>query len=201
MDNDANKLLNDLFNKAKNEPSKVSFEETKERFLTSVSTKNNATQGNNFARLFNLKNSIIMIASIITTVALVLVLKPSSTTNTTKEALIPDAPTIEVINKNNEQQATKEHNQVITEYLQKVNKLTPQRIAQEPQKKEIILVPADSLKKYQEALVQSARITELLDTGYKFPKLTYEKIGRYKLFTCKPQKLPTWNTEPFYSIC
>lgn len=176
MDNDANKLLNDLFNKAKNEPSKVSFEETKERFLTSVSTKNNATQGNNFARLFNLKNSIIMIASIITTVALVLVLKPSSTTNTTKEALIPDAPTIEVINKNNEQQATKEHNQVITEYLQKVNKLTPQRIAQEPQKKEIILVPADSLKKYQEALVQSARITELLDTGYKFPKLTYEEI-------------------------
>lgn len=176
MDNDANKLLNDLFNKAKNEPSKVSFEETKERFLTSVSTKNNATQGNNFARLFNLKNSIIMIASIITTVALVLVLKPSSTTNTTKEALKPDAPTIEVINKNNEQQATKEHNQVITEYLQKVNKLTPQRIAQEPQKKEIILVPADSLKKYQEALVQSARITELLDTGYKFPKLTYEEI-------------------------
>jgi hypothetical protein len=87
MDNDANKLLNYLFNKAKNEPSKVSFEETKERFLTSVSTKNNATQGNNFARFFNLK-LIIMIASIITTVALVLVLKPTNTTKTVEKVKV-----------------------------------------------------------------------------------------------------------------
>lgn len=176
MNNYANKQLNDLFNKAKNEPSKVSFEETKEQFLTSVSAKKNATQGNNIARFFNLKNSIIMISSIITTVALVLVLKLTTTTNKTKEALKPNVPIVEVINENNEQQATIEQNQVITEYLQKVNKLTPQRIAQEPQNKEVIIVPADSLKKYQDALVKSARITELLDTGYKFPKLTYEEI-------------------------
>lgn len=174
MDNDANKLLNDLFNKAKNEPSKVSFEETKERFLTSVGTKNNATQGNNFARFFNLK-LIIMIASIITTVALVLVLKPTNTTKTVEKiTTTPSTPATLVVA--NEKQVLQEQQQVITEYLRKVDKLTPQRIELKQEKEQNILIPADSLKKYQEALVQSARITELLDTGYKFPKLTPEEI-------------------------
>lgn len=175
MDNDANKLLNDLFNKAKNEPSKVSFEETKERFLTSVSTKNNATQGNHFARLFNLKNIIIMIASIITTVALVLVLKPTNTTKSAEKiTTTPSTPATLVVA--NEKQVLQEQQQVITEYLRKVDKLTPQRIELNQEKEQNVLIPADSLKKYQEALVQSARITELLDTGYKFPKLTPEEI-------------------------
>jgi formylglycine-generating enzyme required for sulfatase activity len=174
MDNDANKLLNDLFNKAKNEPSKVSFEETKERFLTSVSTKNNATQGNNFARFFNLK-LIIMIASIITTVALVLVLKPTNTTKTVEKiTTTPSTPATLVVA--NEKQVLQEQQQVITEYLRKVDKLTPQRIELNQEEEQTLLIPADSLKKYQEALVQSARITELLDTGYKFPKLTPEEI-------------------------
>lgn len=174
MDNDANKLLNDLFNKAKNEPSKVSFEETKERFLTSVGTKNNAAQGNNFARFFNLK-LIIMIASIITTVALVLVLKPTNTTKTVEKiTTTPSTPATLVVA--NEKQVLQEQQQVITEYLRKVDKLTPQRIELKQEKEQNVLIPADSLKKYQEALVQSARITELLDTGYKFPKLTPEEI-------------------------
>lgn len=174
MDNDANKLLNDLFNKAKNEPSKVSFEETKERFLTSVSTKNNATQGNHFARFFNLK-LIIMIASIITTVALVLVLKPTNTSKTVEKiTTTPSTPATLVVA--NEKQVLQEQQQVITEYLRKVDKLTPQRIELKQEKEQSVLIPADSLKKYQEALVQSARITELLDTGYKFPKLTPEEI-------------------------
>ncbi|MBE7442090.1 MAG: SUMF1/EgtB/PvdO family nonheme iron enzyme [Flavobacteriales bacterium] len=174
MDNDANKLLNDLFNKAKNEPSKVSFEETKERFLTSVGTKNNATKGNDFARFFNLK-LIIMIASIITTVALVLVLKPTNTTKTVEKiTTTPSTPATLVVA--NEKQVLQEQQQVITEYLRKVDKLTPQRIELKQEKEQNLLIPADSLKKYQEALVQSARITELLDTGYKFPKLTPEEI-------------------------
>jgi formylglycine-generating enzyme required for sulfatase activity len=174
MDNDANKLLNDLFNKAKNEPSKVSFEETKERFLTSVGTKNNATQGNHFARFFNLK-LIIMIASIITTVALVLVLKPTNTTKTVEKiTTTPSTPATLVVA--NEKQVLQEQQQVITEYLRKVDKLTPQRIELKQEKEQNVLIPADSLRKYQEALVQSARITELLDTGYKFPKLTPEEI-------------------------
>lgn len=174
MDNDANKLLNDLFNKAKNEPSKVSFEETKERFLTSVGTKNNATQGNHFARFFNLK-LIIMIASIITTVALVLVLKPTNTTKTVEKiTTTPSTPTTLVVA--NEKQVLQEQQQVITEYLRKVDKLTPKSIELNQEKEQTLLIHADSLKKYQEALVQSARITELLDTAYKFPKLTYEEI-------------------------
>lgn len=174
MDNDANKLLNDLFNKAKNEPSKVSFEETKERFLTSVSTKNNATKGNDFTRFFNLK-LIIMIASIITTVALVLFLKPTNTTKTVEKiTTTPSTPATLVVA--NEKQVLQEQQQVITEYLRKVDKLTPQRIELKQEKEQSVLIPADSLKKYQEALVQSARITELLDTGYKFPKLTPEEI-------------------------
>ena len=126
MDNDANKLLNDLFNKAKNEPSKVSFEETKERFLTSVGTKNNATQGNNFTRFFNLK-LIIMIASIITTVALVLVLKPTNTTKTVEKiTTTPSTPATLVVA--NEKQVLQEQQQVITEYLRKVDKLKPKSI-------------------------------------------------------------------------
>lgn len=174
MDNDANKLLNDLFNKAKNEPSKVSFEETKERFLTSVGTKNNATKRNDFARFFNLK-LIIMIASIITTVALVLVLKPTNTTKTVEKiTTTPSTPATLVVA--NEKQVLQEQQQVITEYLRKVDKLTPQHIELKQEKEQNVLIPADSLKKYQEALVQSARITELLDTGYKFPKLTPEEI-------------------------
>jgi len=174
MDNDANELLNELFNKAKNEPSKVSFEETKERFLTSVGTKNNATKGNDFARFFNLK-LIIMIASIITTVALVLVLKPINTTKTVEKiTTTPSTPATLVVA--NEKQVLQEQQQVITEYLRKVDKLTPQRIELKQEKEQNVLIPADSLKKYQEALVQSARITELLDTGYKFPKLTPEEI-------------------------
>ncbi|MGE0560575.1 MAG: formylglycine-generating enzyme family protein [Flavobacteriales bacterium] len=174
MDNDANKMLNDLFNKAKNAPSKVSFEETKEQFLTSVNSNTTTVEGKNFARFFNLK-IFIMITSIITTVALVWVLKPTTTTKTIKENTTPTVSTAAIAIKNN-QQVDREQKQVITEYLQKVNRLAPQPITQISENEQHILIPADSLKKYQEALIKSARITELLDTGYKFPRLTPEEI-------------------------
>src|SRR5690606_23782381 len=102
MNNDTNKMLNDLFNKAKNEPSKVSFEATKERFITSVSSKNNATKANNFAQFFNLK-LIIMIASIITTITLVLVLKPTTSTKTTDKEKTINTSTIETTVENEKQ--------------------------------------------------------------------------------------------------
>lgn len=142
MNNDTNKMLNDLFNKAKNEPSKVSFEETKERFITSVSKKNNATKGNNFARFFNLK-LIIMIASIITTIALVLVLKPISTTKTAEKENTTNTSTI-VTTVENEKQVLQEQQQVITKYLQKVDRLTPKNITLNQEK--VLLIPTDSLK-------------------------------------------------------
>lgn len=173
MNNDTNKMLNDLFNKAKNEPSKVSFEETKERFITSVSNKNNATKGNNFARFFNLK-LIIMIASIITTITLVLVLKPISTTKTVEKENTTNTSTIETTIKN-EKQVLQEQQQVITEYLQKVDRLTPKNITLNQEK--VLLIPTDSLKKYQKALVASARISEILDTAYRFPNLTPDEIA------------------------
>ena len=173
MNNDTNKMLNDLFNKAKNEPSKVSFEETKERFITSVSNKNNATKGNNFARFFNLK-LIIMIASIITTITLVLVLKPISTTKTVEKENTINTSTIETTVEN-EKQVLQEQQQVITEYLQKVDRLTPKNITLNQEK--VLLIPTDSLKKYQKALVASARISEILDTAYRFPNLTPDEIA------------------------
>tara|TARA_R110000782_G_scaffold80846_4_gene159819 strand:- start:21781 stop:23841 length:2061 start_codon:yes stop_codon:yes gene_type:complete len=173
MSNDTNKMLNDLFNKAKNEPSKVSFEATKERFITSVSNKNNATKGNNFARFFNLK-LIIMIASIITTITLVLVLKPTTTTKTTDKENTTNTSTVETTIKN-EKQVLQEQQQVITEYLQKVDRLTPKNIALNQEK--ALLIPTDSLKKYKKALVASARISEILDTAYRFPNLTPDEIA------------------------
>jgi len=78
MEQDKNKRLDELFKQAKNEPSKVSFEETKGQFLSSVGNQHVATKGIDIAKLFNLK-LIIMITSIIATVALVLVLKPTNT--------------------------------------------------------------------------------------------------------------------------
>lgn len=174
MEQDKNKRLDELFKQAKNEPSKVSFEETKERFLTSVSTKNDATKGNDIARFFNLK-LIIMITSIITTIALVLVFKPTTETkpveNVKTEHLTPTTSLVET-----EKQVLKEQQQVITEYLRKVDKLTPPIIPLHQEKEQTLLIPADSLKKYDKALIESARISKLLDTAYQFPKLTPEEI-------------------------
>lgn len=191
MDNDANKLLNDLFNKAKNEPSKVSFEETKERFLTSVGTKNIATQVKDFAQFFNLK-LIMMIASIIATVALVLVLNPTSTTKTVKKVTTTTL-TAATLGVTNEQKVLQEQQQVITEYLRKVDKLTPQNIELKEENEQKLLIPADSLKRYKKSLLESARITELLDTTYQFPTLTPEEIlannkQKVKMFGKKKSK-------------
>lgn len=173
MEQDKNKRLDELFKQAKNQPSKVSYEETKGQFLNALSSKN-TTKGRDFTRFFNLK-LIIMIASIITTVALVLVLKPTHTTKTVEKVTTTTSipSTLMVAN---EKQVLQEQQQVITEYLRKVDKLTPQLIELKQEKEHFVLFPADSLKKYKEALLQSARITELLDTGYKFPKLTPEEI-------------------------
>lgn len=173
MNNDTNKMLNDLFNKAKNEPSKISFEATKERFITSVSSKNNATKANNFAQFFNLK-LIIMIASIITTITLVLVLKPTTSTKTTDKENTINTSTVETTVEN-EKQVLQEQQRVITEYLQKVDRLTPKNITLNQEK--VLLIPKDSLKKYQKALVASARISEILDTAYRFPNLTPDEIA------------------------
>lgn len=191
MDNDANKLLNDLFNKAKNEPSKVSFEETKGRFLSSVGNQHIATKGIDIAKLFNLK-LIIMITSIITTLALVLVFKPNTETkpveNVKTKHLIPTTSLVET-----EKQVLQEQQQVITEYLRKVDRITPEGLVLNQEKEQILLIPADSLKRYKKLLVQSARITELLETVYQFPKLTQEEIlannkQKVKMFGKKKQQ-------------
>lgn len=169
MDNNANQKLNDLFNKARNEPLQVSFEVTKEHFLNNLSSSN-AINGKEFTRFFNLK-IIFMIASIITTIALVVVFKPNSTTKTNTKHISESELSIKT-----EQLILKEQQQVVTEYLQKVDKLTPQSILSNEENGETLLIPADSLKKYRKALIESVRITELLDTGYQFPMLTTEEI-------------------------
>lgn len=169
MEQDKNKRLDELFKQAKNEPSKVSFEKTKEQFLSSVGNQNVTTKGIDITKFFNLK-LIIMITSIITTIALVLIFKPTSTTktvektNTNTNHLIPTKLVVA-----NEKQ-------VITEYLRKVDKLTPKSIGLNQEKEQTLLIPADSLKRYKKLLVQSTRISELLDSGYEFPKLTQEEI-------------------------
>jgi len=175
MENDTNKKLNELFNKAKNEPSKVSYEETKEQFLNTLSGQNNATKGRDFTQFFNLK-LIIMIASIITTIALVLVFKPNTTTKTVTKVKTENTSNTTLLIET-EQLVLKEQQQVVTEYLQKVDRLTSPTILLSQEKEARLLIPADSLKRYEKALVESVRITELLDTAYQFPRLTPEEIA------------------------
>ncbi|MCB9365496.1 MAG: SUMF1/EgtB/PvdO family nonheme iron enzyme [Flavobacteriales bacterium] len=172
MDNDANKNLNDLFNKAKSQPSKVSFEETKEQFLNSLSSQSVA-KGRNFTQFINLK-LIIMITSIITTIALVLVYQPE---NAKKQSVQPSEvmPTKTILIET-EKQVLKEQQQVVTDYLRKVDRITPKTISPNQNMEKPILLLSDSLERYKNELLKSARITELLDTGYKFPKLTPEEI-------------------------
>ena len=191
MEQDKNKRLDELFKQAKNEPSKVSFEETKGQFLSSVGNQHVATKGIDIAKLFNLK-LIIMITSIIATVALVLVLKPTNTTKAIEKVNINySTPTKLVVA--NEKQVLQEQQQVITEYLRKVDRITPDGLALNQEKEQILLIPADSLKRYKKLLVQSARITELLDTAYQFPILTPEEIlannkQKVKMFGKKKQQ-------------
>ena len=191
MEQDKNKRLDELFKQAKNEPSKVSFEETKGQFLSSVGDQHVATKGIDIAKLFNLK-LIIMITSIIATVALVLVLKPTNTTKAIEKVNINySTPTKLVVA--NEKQVLQEQQQVITEYLRKVDRITPDGLALNQEKEQILLIPADSLKRYKKLLVQSARITELLDTAYQFPILTPEEIlannkQKVKMFGKKKQQ-------------
>ncbi|MBL4592890.1 MAG: hypothetical protein JKX68_03630, partial [Flavobacteriales bacterium] len=78
MEQDNNKRLDELFNQAKNEPSKISFEETKGQFIKSKGSIGNVSTGkvdtlSELAQFSNLK-TLIMIStiSIITVSAIML---------------------------------------------------------------------------------------------------------------------------------
>jgi len=184
MDNDANKKLNDLFNKAKSQPSKVSFEEIKGQFLKNIDNLNSVDAGGKLSKFFNLKNWIIMITTISTlTLGFIMLLNNSTkpTQHKLKHAEIKLESTLDA------NIAIEEHKKVKSKHLSKV--LTKKVDLTEfqsvindlaiPSKKQLnneLLIFADSLKRYKNELLKSARITELLDTAYQFPKLTAEEI-------------------------
>ena len=115
MEQNKNNRLDDLFNQAKNEPSKVSYEETKKQFLKSSAGITSSGAGQGVASISNLK-IIIMIATIsIITVGSIMLLNTFSSDEVAKKensvSMEPLADSAFII---------QEHEKVVEEYLDNI---------------------------------------------------------------------------------
>ncbi|PCJ23802.1 MAG: hypothetical protein COA97_10800 [Flavobacteriales bacterium] len=181
MEQDNNKRLDELFNQAKNEPSKVSFEETKEQFVNSIENiSSSVSTGGNLAQFSNLKTLIMITTISAITVGAIMVLmndaEPAKL-NTTTEQVVAEFSYTE------EESIEKEHKQVVKAHFEKVNQLPANLKEIYDVKVELALkimepvISIDSLKKYQLELNKSERKNEfMVDTAYRFPNLNYTEI-------------------------
>jgi len=177
MEQDKNKRLDELFNQAKNEPSKVSFDEIKEQFVKSNSGAGSASVVSKLIQMSNLK-IIVMISTLSIIVAgAFLFVSNSSEDSKNKESVYLknefSAPKIETINE--------EHKEVVNLHLEKVKLLSPNLKEIYRVKKKLALKlkesPLDSTRKVLRSYSISKRNKEILDTAFRFPQLGYEEIS------------------------
>lgn len=200
MDN-TDKLLDDLFEKARTVEPKTSFKTVEKQFLTN-------TKLGSKTKFLTLKNGIIMTLSI-STMAVVTALLINNTSNTkTEEVLVVNDRIIE--EKPNAKQlitGKEEHQLAISTHIKKVKQLPAnlksiyninKSLAQK-----VKPITIDSLKRAKQAMVVADRNKEVIDTSFSFPRLTAEEIeannkqkikmfGKQKRKTTKLLKAPNW---------
>lgn len=174
MEQDKNNRLDELFNQAKNEPAKVSFNEIKEHFVKSNVGAGSASISSKLFQLTNLK-IIIMIStlSVIVTGAFLFVNKPSAVNLENK-----------TITKKSEKNLTdssliiEEHEKVINEYFEKVATLKPHLLENDTNKRKL-------KKRKHKVIEKNWYLNEKEDIddkeietveSYRFPNLGYEEI-------------------------
>jgi formylglycine-generating enzyme required for sulfatase activity len=122
MEQNNNKRLDDLFNQAKTEPAKFSFEETKVNFLNSTSALGKVAKGGRLTQFTNFK-LILMITTICAITLGVMTyfggssdekIKEETLTENREEVTLMDSAII-----------TEEHERVVQEYFKKVEALSP----------------------------------------------------------------------------
>ena len=180
MEQDNNKRLDELFNQAKNDPSKVSFEETKEQFINSTGSTGSISKGGKLAQFSNLK--IIIMISTISAITVGATMFLMSDKEPIKANLVKD-DLVNEISYPQEEYLRKDHEEVVEAHFEKINLLPANLKEIYDVKVELALkimdvpVLSDSLKRYQLNLNKSERNNELiLDTAYRFPKLNAEEV-------------------------
>lgn len=174
MEQNKNKRLDELFNQVKHEPVKVSFTETKEKFIKSNVVVGNASLVNKLIQISNLK-IIVMISTLSIIVAGAIFFS-----NNTAEVKVVEEKTSENIESfiTDSSLIIEEHERVVEEYFKKVAALKPQLLENDTNKRK--------LKKRKNKVIdrtwflnEKAAIDDnLIETveNYRFPNLGYEEI-------------------------
>jgi len=174
MEKDKNNRLDELFNQAKNEPSKVSFDEIKGQFIRStVGTESVSTA----SKLFQINH--LKIIAMISTLSII-VAGAFMFVNNTAEEPIEEVGSIKETSVKELVITETKHVEVVNTHLKKVKPIPANLKKSYPSEQKIALnintVPKDSLKKALKSQVISKRNQEILDTAYRFPNLGYEDI-------------------------
>jgi formylglycine-generating enzyme required for sulfatase activity len=176
MEQNKNKRLDDLFNQAKNEPSKISFKETAAQFIKSTGSISNVSKGGKLAQFSNLKIFIMITTISAITIGATLLVYNLSEPNNTKIS----TPITETI-KTDSVLIIEEHETVVEEYFDRVEAikanfplalLVPKELAIAA--KNTSIQHLDTLKKKKSVTRNSSEFE--VDTSYRFPHLNYEEL-------------------------
>jgi sulfatase modifying factor 1 len=173
MEQNNNKRLDDLFNQAKTEPAKFSFEETKVNFLNSTSALGKVAKGGKLTQFINFK-LILMITTIcaITVGTAMFFSNPSEikieenkVTKINKSSLTDSALIVE------------EHEKVIKEYFEKVTAISPNILIEDTNKRKVKKRKQKTLNKPWFQKEQGTSETDVIETvdNYRFPNLNAEE--------------------------
>ena len=179
MEQDKNKRLDELFNQAKNEPSKVSFDEIKEQFIKSNVGAVSASTTSKLFQITNLK-IIVMITTLSIVTAGVLMFNTSEKKSLENNNVIDDT-ILEHVVLEKEVDSNLEKDEIVMAHIKKVRQLAPNLKEVYQVKKKLALkikeVPKDTLKKKSKGREVADRNKAFLDTAYRFPNLGYEEVS------------------------
>jgi len=169
---DKHRQLDELFRKAKEEQAHHSFDETKDQFLSSLSTPSSGS-GTRSMKFSRTKKWLIMIVTV-SSIALVVYLF-NTTPTTTFEKQTPSKDAFEKQEKLQEIQSEKEENQ--PEQKQRIANIQRFNVDQEfvIEQLDIVVVAEDTASLYTNVDRQNANPVSLDD--YIFPKLTEAEIS------------------------
>ncbi|MGB0881840.1 MAG: formylglycine-generating enzyme family protein [Vicingaceae bacterium] len=178
MEQDKNNRLDELFNQAKNEPSKVSFDEVKEQFIKSNVGAVNVSATSKLLQITNLK-IIVMIATISIIVGGAFLMFDNPKEIVEKNELKENAIIENIVFENLENKELEE-NEVVLAHIKKVEQLPPNLKEVYQVKKKLALKikenHKDTLKKKSKGQEIAKRNKEILDTAYRFPNLSNKEI-------------------------
>jgi formylglycine-generating enzyme required for sulfatase activity len=165
------KRLDELFNQAKNEPSKVSFEKTKEQFVKSSGSI--TSTGGKLVQFTNLKTLIM-----ISTICAISIGASMLIYNYTKPIKIANNPSIETVMADSAF-IIEEHEAIVNDYINRVEAvkasfplalLVPNELSM--RLKDVSQAQFDTLKEMEKAVNTKLEV----DTTYHFPKLNDREL-------------------------